>query len=356
MSLQNTRILFVKRPHGLFEPSETFKIVKEPVPSQNDLSNGQLLVKNFYLSLDPAMRGMMNDVRSYTPPLAINELMRGNTVGGNVFITSQEIILSKNSNFKVGDKVTGSFGWQEYAVSDGKDVIKIVPPPKASLRDYLGLFGITGLTAYFGLLYGELGKRKTNETVVVSGAAGATGSVVGQIAKLKGARVIGIAGTPDKCAWLVDELGFDVALNYRDPDFAEQLTKATPNYIDVYFDNVGGDILNLCLKRIAKFARIVLCGAISQYNEKAYKGPSNYVSLIAQSGKMEGFIVYNYKDRYQEAVFELSEWLQQGKIKTRDYVVEGLENAPQALLRLFKGENTGKMLIKIANENVKSQL
>ncbi|CAG8772980.1 43122_t:CDS:2 [Gigaspora margarita] len=294
MSLENTRILFVKRPYGLFEPSETFKIVKEPVPSQNDLSNGQLLVKNFYLSLDPAMRGMMNDVRSYTPPLAINELMRGNTVGGNVFIPSQ----------------------------------------------------------------GELGKRKTDETVVISGAAGATGSVVGQIAKLKGARVIGIAGTPDKCAWLVDELGFDVALNYRDPDFAEQLTKATPNYIDVYFDNVGGDILNLCLKRIAKFARIVLCGAISQYNEKAYKGPSNYVSLIAQSGKMEGFIVYNYKDRYQEAVIDLSEWLQQGKIKTRDYVVEGLENAPQALLRLFKGENTGKMLIKISDddENVKSQL
>ncbi|CAG8654692.1 15373_t:CDS:10, partial [Dentiscutata heterogama] len=329
MSLQNTRILFVKRPSGLFDPSETFKIVKEPVPSQNDLSTGQILVKNYYLSLDPAMRGIMNDARSYTPPLAINELMRGNTVG--------EVVISKNSKFKVGDKVEGFLGWQKYAVSDGKNVTKIDPPPKASLRDYLGLFGITGLTAYFGLLYGKV---KAGETVVVSGAAGATGSVTGQIAKLKGARVIGIAGTPEKCAWLVNELGFDVALNYRDPDFSKQLTKATPNYIDVYFDNVGGDILNLCLKRLAKYARIVLCGAISQYNEKQPKGPSNYVALISQSGRMEGFIVYNYNDRFQEAISDLSKWLQQGKLKRRDYVVEGLENAPQALLRLFKGENT----------------
>ncbi|CAG8469566.1 5920_t:CDS:2, partial [Cetraspora pellucida] len=291
MSLQNTRILFVKRPLGLFEPSETFKIVKVPVPSENDLPDGQILVKNYYLSLDP--------------------------------------------------------GWQEYAVSDGNGVEKLFPPPKSSLCDYLGLFGITGLTAYFGLLDGKL---KAGETVVVSGAAGATGSVVGQIAKIKGARVIGIAGSPDKCAWIVDELGFDVALNYRDPDFPKQLAQATPNYIDVYFDNVGGDILNLCLKRIARYARIVLCGAISQYNEENYKGPSNYISLIAQRGRMEGFIVYDYQDRFPEAISDLSKWLQQGKLKRRDFIVDGLENAPQALLRLFKGENTGKMLIKIADE------
>ncbi|CAG8546083.1 10600_t:CDS:10 [Ambispora leptoticha] len=343
MALQgtNTQVLFVKRPVDLFNPAETFKIVKTPVPTVESLKDGEFIVRNYWLSLDPAMRGWMNNARSYIRPLGINEVMRGQTVG--------VVVASKNSNFRVGDKVQILGGWQEFSVSNGANAWKLNIPPGAYLHDFLGIFGGTGMTAYFGLL--DIGKPKAGETVVVSGAAGATGSLVGQIAKLKGARVIGIAGSKEKCDWLEKELGFDVALNYRDADFPKKLADATPKYIDVYFDNVGGEILDLCLRRIAQKGRIVVCGAISQYNEKTPSGPKYYTTLITQRARMEGFIV----PRYPEAVLDLAKWLQEGKIKRREFVIEGLENAPEGLMKLFKGENTGKTLVKLVNEN-KSKL
>ncbi|PKK76900.1 NADP-dependent leukotriene B4 12-hydroxydehydrogenase [Rhizophagus irregularis] len=345
MSKENTQVLFSKRPFGVFDPKETFTIVKNPIPTLADLKDGQLLVKAYYLSLDPAMRGWMNSTRSYIRPVEINEIMRGQIVG--------EVVLSKNPKFKVGDKVQGFLGWQEYALTNGQDIEKITPPPGASLRDYVGIFGGTGMTAYFGLLDG---KPKPGDTVVVSGAAGATGSTVGQIAKIKGARVIGIAGSEEKCNWLVNDLGFDIALNYRDPEFASKLAKATPQYIDIYFDNVGGDILDHCLKRIAKNGRIVLCGAISQYNEKQPKGPAFYTALITQRAKMEGFIIFDYAQKFPIAIKDMAKWLQEGKIKRKEYIIDGLENAPNGLLKLFNGYNTGKMLVKVNDENVKSKL
>ncbi|CAI2177183.1 1879_t:CDS:2 [Funneliformis geosporum] len=292
-----------------------------------------------------AMRGWMNNTRSYMKPLEINEIMRSNAIG--------EVVLSKHPKFKVGDIVHGFLGWQKYALTHGKDIKKITPPPGAFLHDFLGIFGSTGLTAYFGLLDS---KPKPGDTVVISGAAGATGSVAGQIAKIKGARVIGIAGSEEKCDWLVNELGFDIALNYRDPEFVNKLAKATPRYIDVYFDNVGGDILDQCLKRIAKNGRIVLCGAISQYNEAQPKGPAYYTALITQRAKMEGFIFMDYIKRYPEAIKDISKWLQEGKIKRREFIIEGLENAPEGLLKLFDGQNIGKMMVKVSDENIKSKL
>ncbi|KAG9305965.1 hypothetical protein G9A89_016618 [Geosiphon pyriformis] len=346
MTFQNTQVLFVKRPRGAFDPQETFKIVKVPIPTFDELKEGEFLIRSYWLSLDPAMRTWMNNVRSYIPPLAINEIMRGQAVGGVVF--------SKNPNFKVGDKVQHFGGWSEYVLSNGKDVNKIKAPKWAHLRDFLGVLGMTGMTAYFGLL--EIGKPKPGDTVVVSGAAGATGSVAGQIAKIKGARVIGIAGSDDKCAWLEKELGFDIALNYRDPEFFKKLSDATPKGIDVYFDNVGGDILDHCLRCIARNGRIVLCGAISQYNTDDPKGPAYYSRLITQRAKMEGFIIFDYQERYYEAIRDLSKWLQEGKIKRSEYIIEGLENAPQGLSKLFQGENTGKILVKIVDEEIKSNL
>ncbi|CAG8517813.1 11378_t:CDS:10 [Acaulospora morrowiae] len=342
--MSNTQVLFVKRPIGLFNPRETFKIVKTPIPTREDLKNEEILVKIRYLSLDPAMRPWMNDTRSYMKPLGINDIMRGNAIG--------EVIISKNPQFKVGDIVLSAFGWQKYAVSNGKDVVKINPFPGVSISDYLGVLGLTGLTAYFGLFDSKV---KAGETVVVSGAAGATGSVAGQLAKIKGATVIGIAGSKSKCDWIKNELGFDIALNYRDPDFVGQFQKATPNYIDVYFDNVGGEILDLCLSRLAKNARIAFCGAISQYNEKKIKGISNYPALISNTARIEGFLIFDYQSRFPEAIRDISKWLKEGKIKRREYIINGLENAPEGLLKLFKGENTGKFLVNVGDD-VKAKL
>ncbi|CAG8505181.1 872_t:CDS:10 [Paraglomus occultum] len=378
---ENTQVIFVKRPEsGPINPDEVFKIVKTPIPKEEDIPHEHVLVKVLYLSLDPESfnlrkqcvvgwrtkeginRSNMYIVGIYAKysqfngqfvfeiiqlyKANLNEVMRGATVA--------EVIISKNPNFQPGDKVQGFHGWQAYAVANGKDLIKLNPPPGASLSDYLGLFGITGLTAYFGLL--DIGKPVAGETVVVSGAAGATGSVVGQIAKIKGCRVIGTAGTQEKCEFLEKELGFDVALNYRDPDFAQKLKAATPNYINVFFDNVGGDILDLCLTRIATKARIVLCGAISQYNEKNRKGPAFYTALIINRAKMEGFIVMDYQDRWSEARHDLIEWFKEGKLKGREHVIKGLENAPDGLLQLFAGKNTGKMVVKVAEPSVMSSL
>ena len=323
------------RPVG--EPKRSdFDFVEEAVPEP---AEGQFLVKLSYLSLDPAMRGWMNDVRSYVPPVGIGEVMRAGGVG--------RVVASKHERFAVGDDVVGVFGIQEYAVSDGRGAIKvdtaIAPAPV-----WLGTLGMPGMTAYFGLL--EVGSLRDGETVVVSAAAGAVGSVVGQIARIKGCHVVGIAGGPQKCEYIVKELGFSAAIDYKNEDVPARLRELCPKGIDVYFDNVGGDILDACLARLAMHGRVAICGSISQYNATGpIKGPSNYMSLLVNRGRMQGFLVFDYADRYAGAVAEMVGWMQGGQLKTREQVVEGLETFPDTLLMLFRGENTGKLVLKVGD-------
>jgi hypothetical protein len=290
-----------------------------------------------HISVDPAMRGWMNDVPSYLPPVELGAVMRAGAVG--------RVIASEHPEFREGEHVYAAFGVQEFALSDGSGVIKI-DPELAPLPTFLGALGLTGLTAYFGLL--DVGKLKEGETVVVSGAAGAVGSIVGQIAKLKGCRAVGIAGGPEKCEWITEELGFDAAIDYKGGDIRGALREATPDRIDVYFDNVGGEILDAALARLARGARIVLCGGISQYNEQRPSGPSNYLAMIAARATMTGFLVFDFADRYAEAIAELAGWLAEGKLVSREYIVEGgVEVFPDCLLKLFEGENTGKLVIAV---------
>ncbi len=329
--------------------NQMFRLARRPVgvPTRDDWSQteapvtapgpGQLLVEVLYLSLDPAMRGWMNDVKSYVPPVAIGEVMRALGVG--------RVIASEHPGFAVGTHVSGVFGVQRYAVSDGRGV-RTVDPALAPLPVHLGALGMTGLTAYFGLL--DVGRPKAGDTVVVSAAAGAVGSVVGQIARIKGCRVIGIAGGPDKCKLLVDELGFDAAIDYKAGDIKKALRGHCPKGLDVYFDNVGGEILDAALTQLARGARIVVCGAISQYNNTTpVQGPSNYLSLLVNRASMTGMVVFDYADRYDDAIRELGGWLVAGTLKSQEQVVEGLDTFPDALLRLFRGENTGKLVLKV---------
>jgi NADPH-dependent curcumin reductase len=331
--MKNRQVRLAARPVGLPKRSD-WQFTDEAVPEP---AEGELVVRVTYLSLDPAMRGWMNEGKSYIRPVAIGEVMRAGAAGN--------VVASKHPQFKVGDVVTGGFGVQQYALSDGKGVFKVdtrlVPLPV-----YLGTLGMPGMTAYFGLL--EVGKPKAGETVVVSGAAGAVGMVVGQIAKIKGCRVVGIAGGADKCAYLRD-LGFDAAIDYKGEDVKAKLKEHCPKGIDVYFDNVGGEILDACLARLAMHARIVICGAISQYNAtEGMKGPANYMSLLVNRASMTGMVVFDYADRYGEAAREMAGWIAAGKLKTREDVVEGGVDAfPETLLKLFKGENTGKLVLKV---------
>lgn len=313
---------------------ENWDFREEPRPVAED---GEFVVKVDYISLDPAMRGWMNDTRSYVPPVQIGEVMRALGAGA--------ILDSKHAGFAEGDSVVGLFGVQEYAASDGSGVIK-VDPNLVPLPTYLGALGMPGMTAYFGLL--DVGEVKEEETVVVSGAAGAVGSVAGQIARIKGCRVVGIAGGSEKCAWLVDELGFDAAIDYKSEELGPALKTHCPKGVDVYFDNVGGTTLEAVLARLARHARIVICGAISQYNNDGpMKGPSNYMSLLVNRARMEGFVVFDYADRYAEAAMEMVGWMAEGKLKTREDIVEGLESFPEALTRLFEGANIGKLVLKV---------
>jgi NADPH-dependent curcumin reductase len=267
----------------------------------------------------------------------IGEVMRAGTVG--------EVVESKGQKFTVGDHVTGWLGVQEYAVCDENAVFK-VDAGEIPLTTFLGALGMPGMTAYFGLL--EVGAPKEGETVVVSGAAGAVGSVVGQIAKIKGCRVVGIAGGQEKCAWIVEELGFDAAIDYKGEDVGEALRKHCPEGVDVYFDNVGGEILDAALARLARGARVVICGAISQYNKMtSMSGPSNYMSLLVNRARMEGFVVIDYMGRAPEAVGEMAGWIAEGKLIAREDVVEGFESFPHALQKLFRGENVGKLVLKV---------
>ncbi|MEV6598607.1 NADP-dependent oxidoreductase [Actinoplanes sp. NPDC051346] len=337
MSRINSQYRLAARPVGLPKPTD-WEYVEEPAAEPGE---GELLVQTTYLSLDPAMRGWMNDAKSYIPPVGIGEVMRAGGVG--------RVVASRHRSFAVGDHVSGALGVQEYSLSDGRGLTK-VDPALAPLPVYLGVLGMPGMTAYFGLL--DIGLPQPGQTVVVSGAAGAVGSVVGQIAKLKGCRVIGIAGGERKCRLVVEEFGFDACIDYKSSDVRTALREAAPDGVDVYFDNVGGDILDAVLTRLARGARIVICGAISQYNAtEPVKGPANYMSLLINRASMTGMVVFDYADRYAEAAAEMSGWLAAGKLRSLEDVVEGGVKAfPETLLRLFHGENTGKLVLKVADE------
>jgi NADPH-dependent curcumin reductase len=331
--MTNHQIRLAARPVGLPDDS-SWEQTEEPVPAPGD---GEVLVQVTHLSLDPAMRGWMNDVRSYIPPVAVGEVMRAGGVG--------TVVASRDPRYAEGAWVSGFPGIQEYAVAKGDDLLPIdttLAPPER----WLGALGMTGMTAYFGLL--DVGAPKEGETVVVSGAAGATGSVVGQIAKIKGCRTVGIAGGAEKCAWLVDELGFDAAVDYRADDFRSALKEAAPK-VDVYFDNVGGEMLDVVLTRLNRHARVVICGAISQYNATAaVRGPSNYLQLLVTRSRMEGFVVFDYADRYAQAARELAQWMAEGRLVAREEVVTGgIRAFPSALHKLFAGENTGKLVLAV---------
>lgn len=330
----NKQLLFVKRPVGKADAS-TWSLVTNPIP---EIKEGEILVKQHYVSLDPAMRGWMNDTKSYIAPMEIGSVMRAGAVG--------EVVAAKNhSKFKVGDFVSGMGGVQQYAVSDGKGYYK-VDPKLAPLPTYIGALGMPGMTAYFGIL--EVGKVKAGDVVVVSGAAGAVGSIVGQIAKIKGCTVIGIAGGPVKCKYIIEELGFDGAIDYKNEDVKERLKEETPKGLDVYFDNVGGEILNLALGRLRLHARVVICGAISQYNNKnAIKGPSNYLSLLVNRATMQGMIVFDWANRYGEGAKAMGTWMAQGKLKSKEAIYEGIANFPETFDRLFSGEKLGKLVLKV---------
>jgi NADPH-dependent curcumin reductase CurA len=334
MDVLNHQFRLAARPQGLVK-REDFDYVEEPLP---ELQDGQVVVKIDYISLDPAMRGWMAEGRSYVPPVQIGEVMRAATAG--------EVVESKSEKLAVGDKVSGWLGVQEYAVCDEGAVFK-VDAETVPLSKYVGALGMPGMTAYFGLL--EVGSPKEGETVVVSGAAGAVGSLVGQIAKLKGCRVVGIAGGPEKCAWIVDELGFDAAIDYKGEDVGDALRKHCPEGIDVYFDNVGGEILDAALARLARGARVVICGAISQYNNlDSMRGPSNSMSLLVNRARMEGFVVIDYMGRMAEAMRDMGTWIAEGKLIAREDFVEGFESFPDALAKLFAGENVGKLVLTVA--------
>ena len=332
--MTNHQVRLAARPVGMPKPSD-WQWTEEAVPEPKD---GELLVQVQYISLDPAMRGWMNEGKSYIRPVAIGEVMRAGAGG--------KVIASRHPKFAVGDIVTGGFGVQEYALSDGKGVNKVdvrfVPLPT-----YLGTLGMPGMSAYFGLL--DVGKPRPGDTVVVSGAAGAVGSVVGQVAKIKGCRAIGIAGGADKCRLVVDEFGFDAAIDYKHEDVKAALKTHCPEGIDVYFDNVGGDILDAALARLARGARIVICGAISQYNATGgMKGPANYMSLLVNRASMTGMVVFDYADRYGEAAREMAGWIQAGKLKAKeDVVAGGIAAFHDTLLKLFRGENTGKLVLAL---------
>jgi len=337
MDAVNHQIRLAARPVGLPKPSD-WAHTEEPAPQPGD---GEVLVEIKYISLDPAMRGWMNDSRSYIAPVGIGDVMRALAAG--------RVVASNHAGLDVGDHVTGLLGVQEYAVANGHAVMK-VDTALAPLPTHLGTLGMPGMTAYCGLL--DIGRPAAGETVVVSGAAGAVGGVVGQIAKLKGARAVGIAGGPEKCRYVVEELGFDAAVDYKAQDVVAALADQCPHGIDVYFDNVGGEILDAALARLARHARVVICGAISQYNATgAMRGPSNYMSLLVNHASMTGFVVSDYGELYAEGIREMAGWLAAGELVSREDIADGgLERFPETLLRLFEGTNTGKLVLALAGD------
>lgn len=334
--MKNKQQILIKRPVG-FPEKDTWELKEQEI---GDPAEGELLIEQHYISLDPAMRGWLNNAKSYIEPVQIGDVMRAGTVG--------KVIKSNNHpKYKEGDILTGWGGVQQYTITDGKGYypvdINLAPEPV-----YIGTLGMPGMTAYFGII--EVGKIKEGETVVVSGAAGAVGSIVGQIAKIKGCRVVGIAGGDEKCRYLTDALGFDEAINYKSGNLRKDLKLACPEGIDVYFDNVGGEILDLVLTRINMHARVVICGAISQYNETQPKGPANYLSLLVNRATMQGMVVFDYAKQYGEAALQMGKWMQEGKLKSREDVYQGIENFHETFSRLFSGEKIGKLVLDIRDQ------
>lgn len=336
----NRQFRLAVRPIGDIKASD-FEYREESIPS---LGDGAVLVRTIYLSLDPTNRIWMSDMPQYMPPVEIGQVMRGIAIG--------VVEESKNPNFQSGDLVSGMLGWQDYTIVPENNISSLsrLPHPLPyPLTAFLGPLGSTGWTAYFGLL--DIGQPKAGETVVVSAASGAVGSVAGQIAKIKGCRVVGITGSDEKCHWLTQELGFDAAINYKTADLERELAQLCPDGIDVYFDNVGGSILDAVLTKINLFARIPLCGLISTYNAtEPVPGPYNYNQILMKRARVQGFIILDYFSRISEAVTDIGEWLNQGKIKYALEIVEGLENAPSAILKLFDGNKKGKLAVKVSEE------
>jgi hypothetical protein len=332
MNLTNQQFRLANRPTGLPD-RDTWELTEEAVPDPGD---GELVVEALYVSLDPAMRTWLNEGESYVPPVGVGEVMRALGVG--------QVIASRDASFEEGDHVTGLVGVQRYAVVPAKRVVK-VDDSLVPLTCHLNALGIPGMTAYFGLL--EIGHPNAGETVVVSAAAGAVGSLAGQIARIKGCRAIGIAGGEEKCRLLTGEYGFDAAIDYKTADVSRELRRLCPDGIDVFFDNVGGAILEAALRNLARGARIVICGAVSQYNERSMAGPRNYMNLLVKRARMEGFVIFDYADRYAEAGRELAGWIASGQLISREHVVAGLETFPETLLMLYRGENIGKLVLGV---------
>lgn len=336
--VKNRQFRLKARPSGRVT-SDNFDFVEENIP---ELAKDQILVRTIYLSLDPTNRIWMSDMDQYLPPVQIGEVMRGLGIG--------KIVKSNNSKFKEGSYVSGVLGWQEYVISDGRGAFPLTVLPKLpglSLEIMAGPAGMTGLTAYFGFY--EIGKPKDGETLVVSAAAGAVGSIVGQLGKIAGMRVVGIAGGEEKCNWLLNELKFDAAVDYKKPDWKQQLENATPNGVDINFENVGGEIMEAVYKRMNLHSRFVLCGLISGYNDTDdTRSRLSMAPAVMKRIKMEGFIITDYVSRFQEAAMKIVMWIAAGKIKHKQTIVDGLENAPEALNKLFDGGNIGKLLIKVS--------
>jgi NADPH-dependent curcumin reductase CurA len=332
----NRQIRLKVRPEGLVTPDD-FEVVDGEVP---ELAEGVALMRTVYLGIDPTVRSWLNSGEGYLPAVEIGEVVRCSGIG--------EVVATRCDAYEVGDIAYSLPGWQEYGIVRD-DLFTTKLPAGTELRPMLSIYGANGATAYFGLL--EIGRPEPGETVVVSGAAGATGSLVGQIARIKGCRVVGIAGTDEKCAWVVDELGFDACINHRTDDVAARLKETCPDRIDVYFDNVGGPLLDAVLGRLNQRGRVVLCGAIAVYYEKGKPpGPSNYLNLISRRGRMEGFIALDYVERFGESALQLAEWVLDGSLHYREHVFEGLGAAPAALNALFRGDNIGKVIVQVAPE------
>jgi len=334
MTSDNQQFLLAARPGANIVPQD-FELISSPRPTPGE---GEVLVAVQYIAVEPAMKGWMEARVDYVAPLQIGDVMRGQGTG--------VVVESNNDKFPVGTQVTGFLGWQRYVVSDGETVHLRPLPDGVSATAALNVLGITGLTAYFGMT--EIGRPQAGQTVLVSGAAGATGSIAGQIARIAGARVVGIAGGEEKCRWLVEDLGFDAAIDYKTGDTGERMRALCPGGVDVYFDNVGGDILDLALDNLAMHASVVLCGGISRYTEAGpVPGPVNYFNLIYKRARMEGFIVVDYASRFAEGIQALAGYLESGELKHRETIFEGFEQLPAALINLFSGGNIGKQLVAL---------
>lgn len=333
----NKQIILKKRPIG-YPTEDTWQLIETDIPEPKE---GEVLIEHYYISLDPAMRGWINENKSYIPPVALDDVMRSGSIG-------KVIKANNHPKYKVGDCLTGWGGVQQFTTTDGTGWHK-VDDSIAPMPLFISTLGMPGMTAYFGIL--EVGKLQEGDIVLVSGAAGAVGSVVGQIAKIKGCTVVGIAGGKEKCDYLINDLGFDAAIDYKSEDLYTGLKEKCPKGIDVYFDNVGGEILDAALTKLRMNARIVICGAISQYNNKVrIKGPSNYLNLLVKRASMQGMVVMDYAQDYGKAAREMGMWIAEGKLKSREAIFEGIENFYDTFGRLFSGDKKGKLILKVKDE------